>query len=501
VREVETKYRASRDFVLPDLDGRVDGVAAVEAVPALRLTAVYHDTADLRLAREGITLRRRTGGTDDGWHLKLPVLGAGAGVRDEIQIPDTDPAIPEGLSSLVTAYVRFGQLQPAATLVTERVTWMLRDADGAPLAEVVDDRVTVEGTGHVAAGFREIEVEDKGGGPELLGAVGSVLQTSGAVSGEFMPKLVRALGARATAPPDPPFPTEIGPDDPATAVLATFLRTHTRRLLVEDVRFRLHGDDTVHQMRVASRRMRSLLRTFQPVLDVEWSEPLREELAWLGTELAGARDAEVLRARLDADLESLPSELVLGPVKARLTQVIGGRFAESAAEAEKTVHTERYVSLLERLVDGAWQPHTTPEANRPARDVVPELIRQDWRRLAKRVATVRQTEVIDDYHRVRIAAKKLRYACEAVAPAFGKPAARLAEQAERVQELLGEHQDAVVSLDTLRTIATSPTGRSVGFTLGLLYAREEARARGARAIFAELWPEVARRRYRDWLAV
>jgi CHAD domain-containing protein len=196
----------------------------------------------------------------------------------------------------------------------------------------------------------------------------------------------------------------------------------------------------------------------------------------------------------------LPADVTLGPVRARLEQVIGGRLDGAVAESEKVLDGERYLTLLERLVDAAWSPRTTPEAERPARDVLPALVRNDWRRLAARVARAHHSGVPEDYHQVRIAAKRLRYAAEAVAPAFGKPASRLAEQAERVQELLGEHQDAMVSQETLRAMAASPAGRSVGFTLGLLHQREEARALAARSEFVEVWAEVRRRRYRDWLA-
>jgi CHAD domain-containing protein len=503
VRELETKYRASRDLVFPALDGRLGRDLVVDEPSVTRLTATYYDTPDLRLAREGITLRRRTGGSDDGWHLKLPVATESAvtdgAVRDEIQLPDSGEAVPDRLAAIVTGYLRFGRLGPAATLVTERTTRRVRDREGTVLAEIVDDRVTVEGTGHVSAGFREIEVEDFGGGASVLDAVGGVLRESGAVGGTFMPKLVRALGARASAPPDPPLPEELTSGSSAAALLTAYLRTQVRKLVSEDVRFRLGGEDAVHQLRVSCRRMRSVLRTFRPLLDVEWSEELRVELKWVANELGIARDSEVLLARLERMLAELPPEQVLGPVAARLEQVVGGRLAAGVATTTAVLDGDRYRALLERLVDAAWTPRTNPEADRKARDVVPGLIRNDWRRLARGVARVRETHAAEDYHQVRIAAKRLRYASEAAVPIFGAPAKRLATQAERVQEVLGEHQDAQVSEETLRVLAQSSTGRQVGFTLGLLHSREQTRARAARKLFEEIWPEVSRRRYRDWL--
>jgi inorganic triphosphatase YgiF len=276
VKEIERKYRASRGLVLPDLTGRIPSVATIDPANTHRMTAVYHDTADLRLAREGITLRHRTGGSDDGWHLKLPLGPLAGGVREEIQRPGDDVDLPDDLRRTVTAYVRFADVQPAATLVTERQSLLLRDDAGNALAEIVDDQVTVQGVGRVSAGFREIEVEDRGGGPDVLSAVDAVLQEAGAVGGEFMPKLVRSLGARATAPPDPPLPEPVGPNDAAGRVLTGYLRTNVRRLLAEDVRFRLAGDDAVHQLRVAARRMRTALRVFAPLVEEEWSTSLQE---------------------------------------------------------------------------------------------------------------------------------------------------------------------------------------------------------------------------------
>ena len=163
MREVERKYRANRGLVLPDLTGRIPAVASIDPPVTHRLVAVYYDTADLRLAREGITLRRRSGGDDDGWHLKLPLGRAGNGVREEIQVSGEGDAPPDQLRRMVTAYIRFAATQPAATLVTERKATILRGEDGAPLAELVDDQVTVQGLGRVSAGFRELEIEDRGG--------------------------------------------------------------------------------------------------------------------------------------------------------------------------------------------------------------------------------------------------------------------------------------------------------------------------------------------------
>src|SRR4051794_5160972 len=386
MKEIERKYRASRGLVLPDLTGRIPSVAAIDAPVSHRMVAIYYDTPDLRLAREGITLRHRTGGSDDGWHLKLPLGPIANGVREEMQLPGDGSEPPDQLRQLVSAYVRFAFVQPAATLVTDRQTLVLRDEAGASLAELVDDQVTVQGLGRVSAGFREIEVEDCGGGSSVLGAVGSQLEEAGAVGGEFMPKLVRSLGARATAPPDPPLAEPVSVRDPAGRVLTGYLRTNVRRLLAEDVRFRLSGEDAIHQQRVTARRLRAALRVFRPLVEEEWAESLRAELKWFATNLGDSRDAEVLLARLTRDIDQLLPELVIGPVAARVQQFIGSQFSAGMEQAEQTLDDERYLGLLERLVDAAWSPRLTSLAHERASTVMPDLVRGAWRKLDTGVA-------------------------------------------------------------------------------------------------------------------
>src|SRR3954454_311746 len=176
--EVEAKFRVGPAFDLPELTGERTGVTAVDGPGVAALNAVYWDTSDLRLAREGITLRYRTGeGASDGWHLKLPVHEAGVpdastGAREELhERTDADDVVPERLRSLIEVHLRGAVLGPVATLVTTRSTYRLSDADGNLLSELTDDLVSVLNQGHVAGRFREIEVEDREGGMDALQAV------------------------------------------------------------------------------------------------------------------------------------------------------------------------------------------------------------------------------------------------------------------------------------------------------------------------------------------
>ena len=504
--EVEAKFRVHPPFELPRLDGERTGVASTDDPVQRELRAVYWDTSDLRLAREGITLRHRSGEGDDkdGWHLKLPVPGArvpdaSTGSRDELHAHGPDDRVPDELRDLVTAWVRTAVLGPVATLLTQRTTFVLRDEAGTALVEVTDDLVSVLSSGHVAGRFREIEVEDVGGGTPIIEAVGAVLRSGGAVGGQFVPKVVRALGPQATAEPDPPRPGEISPSDPATFIIRDALRRYTRDLLTQDVVVRRGGDDGVHQMRVAARRLRSALKTFRPLLDRAWADALRLELSWLGNELGGARDSEVVRDRLLADLGRLPADLVIGPVRARLDQDLGGDLVRHQESVLAMLRSERYLALLERLVDAAWEPLTTVAAEAPAGDAISSILTHGWSRLARDVERLDRPSATDpDWHRTRIDAKAMRYACDAVEPVAGGDAQRLSRRLMKLQDVLGEHQDTVMARGVLRTIATAPRGGTVAFTLGLLHARQQEAATRARARFRTLWVEVSRPRHRRW---
>jgi inorganic triphosphatase YgiF len=190
--ETELKFEVSPDFVVPDLGGLVDRSGVTE--PEVRLlTASYFDTGDLRLAAAKITLRRRTGGTDAGWHLKLP---AGTGSRRELQAPlgDSATSVPSQLASLVSDQVGGQPLRVVAVLETRRTARNVTAPDGEVLAEVADDLVTgrVPGQGEPLT-WREIEVELVSGGPDVLAAARTRLTEAGARPSDSPSKLSRVL--------------------------------------------------------------------------------------------------------------------------------------------------------------------------------------------------------------------------------------------------------------------------------------------------------------------
>lgn len=202
--ETENKFAVGAGFTVPDFTG-VTGVVSVSPAQTFQLAATYFDTADLRLVKAHVTLRRRTGGKDAGWHLKLP---AGTGSRREIHEPlGTDPAtVPAPLAGRVATWAREQPLRPVARLETTRTVRHLAGGSGEVLAEIADDQVkgsvSSEGGGwRVASSWREVEVELAGGPPELLDAAGQALLRAGAEPSASASKLSFVLTEAGLLPP------------------------------------------------------------------------------------------------------------------------------------------------------------------------------------------------------------------------------------------------------------------------------------------------------------
>ena len=479
--EVERKFAVDAVTRVPALH-ELSGVAQVAPPIELEQVATYYDTHDLRLLRAGVTLRRRTGGLDDGWHLKLP---AGGDRREELRVadPSTD-AVPTELLDRIRGLVRDAPVIPAAVLSTRRRLYRLMGEGEVVLAEFCADHVAVEVSDGVVddaevAGWHEWELELVEGDEQLLDAAEPMLLGAGARPATTRSKLARALGQpqrqawRARM--------ELGKRPTAAELLTAYLTRHLARLQDQDLLLRSGDQEGVHQLRVAARRMRSALATYVPVLPPGSTDELREELRWLGAALAEARDAQVLRKRLTALLEQEPDDLVLGPVRPRLDEELGRQFRQGRAKADEALADSRYFRLLDRLEDFIAQPPLVEGARAPAEEVAPRLLKRDLKRLRKRQRGFESAETGHErdlaLHEIRKAAKRLRYSAEAARPVFGKRAKRLAARAEAVQELLGEHQDSVVSRAALREIgARAFLAGENGFTFGRLHGAEQARA-------------------------
>jgi CHAD domain-containing protein len=496
--EHELKFAPGPLFQVPDLTS-IPGLCA-DPPEEIRLQAVYFDTDDFRLARAGASLRHRD---PEGWTVKLPIAHDSSSLtRTEHHVPgENSDEPPDAAVDLVRALIRSAALTPVARLNTVRNRIELRDEGGERTGELVDDEVSLLDGARLAARFRELEVElEPSVSSAFVSALIRRLRAAGAGQPDPVPKIVRALGPRAAEPPDL---AEARPLDFASTpeeVVQAAITNGTLRLVANDPAVRLGEDpEGVHQARVATRRLRSDLRTFRSVLDEEWSEPLRDELKWLGGLLGAVRDTEVLLERLEARVEELPaSDADDGK---QLLQLLTDRREYQRSELLDAMRSDRYLALLDTLVAASRAPRFADasdvgdDEDEDDDDVeLADFVRKPWRKLKKSVHALGEDPSDHELHRVRIRAKRARYAAEAVAAALGKKPRKFAKAVADLQDVLGEHQDAVVAEAWLREHrGTAP------FVAGELVAIERAAARAAREEWPEVWEHARAKKLRKWM--
>jgi len=455
VAETERKYEIgattgtglSDPAALGDLSA-LPGVARTRELPPVRLDAVYYDTPDLALAAHHRTLRRRTGGDDAGWHLKLP---AGTpDTRTEVHVPlgTRTGKPPARLREEVAAVVRGRPLAPVARLRTKRRRVLLLGADGDTLAEIAYDEVAATVPDGTDSSWAEVEVELDAGELSLLDAVEKRFSAAGLSRSAVPSKLVRALGGRVTPLPVPPA-------RPSTAgeVATGYLHAQLEAILDLDGAVRRAEEDAVHRMRVATRRARSALKSFRPELDRTVTDPLGVELKWLADVLGAERDREVLAERLAARLAELGPELAEEHVRHRLRAPAA--HAGAHAELVRELTGPRYFAFLDALEALLAAPPWRPAADRPAAEAAAATVRRDHARLRGRIqdALGQRPGYERDLalHEARKEAKRARYSSEAAEPVLGRRAASHTARLKAVQQLLGEHQDSVMCRASLTT--------------------------------------------------
>jgi CHAD domain-containing protein len=505
--ETEVKLGAWPGFELPSIDDAVPGLRA-EGGTAATLEATYFDAPDLRLIRAGISLRHRTGEDNGGpgiWTLKLPAAPTGddgAMHRLEHTVAGGPGPVPTELVVGVRPWLRTADLGVVAHLQTVRravalVVDDLETGEGHRVGSIDDDEVSVLASGRVAARFREVEVEVGDGAPaELLPAVVERLRTAGAGAPDPTPKLVRALGPRALQPADL-SPVELRKGATAGEVLRVAITTSVLRMVEHDAVIRADQQpEGIHQARVGSRRLRSDLRTFGPLLEEAWAEPLRDELRWFAGELGEVRDRDVLGARLRRQVAGLPEtdRAAADAVIARLDRERSRAFAKVIA----VLDGRRYLALLDRLVDAANAPRTLPAADAPATDVVPQLAGDAYSKLRKAVKGLGKAPTDEELHELRIKAKRSRYAADVAIPVVGDRARDFTKALAALQDVLGDHHDCSVAADWLSTAAGSAT-RTQAFAVGQLVAEQRHEAERLRGQWRKAWEAVDRSKLTRWM--
>jgi CHAD domain-containing protein len=455
--EREIKLAPEDGFVLPELGGR--------RLPTRVFISTYHDTQDLRLARHGVTFRHRV---EDGaglWQLKLPRDAA----RLELEVGGPPARPPVELMALIPAYLRGAQLVPVARLRTRREVVHVQGA------EIVDDSVAVLEGQRVSRRFREVEVELLEGDERTLRRLEKQLRKAGAhATDELQPKLYRALDLAAAVET-----RKSTKGTPPGEALGIALEADYRTLLAHDPGTR-RGDDPedLHQLRVATRRLRAFLRAARKLVDREWAESLREEIGWLGGHLGPARDVDVMLDRLRAEVADLgPDADAAAGLLASLEEDRTAAYRDVA----ETLDGDRYFALLDRIEAAAQPPLSGDDTT------LKKIFHREAKRMRKTFEELGEDPEDDALHESRIAVKRARYAADLAAHELGRPGARFVAVAKQLQDVLGDHQDAVVAQERIRDWAATSTSEASTFAAGRLVQLERDRMAAARAAWPATW--------------
>lgn len=461
--ERELKLDVNGAFAMPELPG--------SQLPERTFTSTYHDTPVRSLGRAGITLRRRVENGTSLWQLKLP-RGGSASERMELEEPGGPGGPPPELARLLVAHVRHGRLEPVATLRTHRSGVRVAER-GREVADVTVDDVTILYSEQGVGAFTEVEVELVGEGGEAdLKRLGRVLRDAGARPGSGEPKLMRVLEL-----PPQPRPAR---DAPLHEQLRYALGEQLDELEAHDPGVRFGGDpEDLHQLRVATRRTRALIRVTRPVLGDRLRE-LGDELKLLAGLLGAVRDLDVLLERLGPEVADLDAD------RERGEELLAALSAERTIQRNVLIdamETPRYAALLDAFrsaVDDLEPFESGTGAGEIARHAV--------RKLRRAAAELPKEPSDEELHALRIAAKRARYAAELSALGGSRRAARAVTAAKKLQDVIGAHQDAVVAEERLRRVARPDTSVAAG----RLIERERRR----KAEMRERYPAVLRRALR-----
>lgn len=447
-REVERKYAAPSDSPVPP----TTALGTWTPARRLELVAEYYDTPGLDLTGAGVSLRRRTGGDDPGWHLKTPDAD---GFRIEAWLPAEASryAVPTEFRARLGDLAEGRAVVMQATVRTLRDQAELVDAAGRRLASWCADEVTATAHRRQTC-WRQVEIELAPGEPlATLDALDATLRAAGFRDADHRSKAARVLD---WTPPSPP-----GPDSPAGDVVLAYAAAQVGAFQKHEAGVLEDRPDAVHKSRVAARRLRSLLGRFAPVLEPSTVAHLSNELRWYGEVAGAARDAEVLEERFEADLALLSPELREGPAAAELIGELRRRRASAHAALVAALATSRYLDLQRALGELVSGPSLSAAAERPARTVVAEILASAVTRVRRRLARAEARPAQEwRWHEVRKAAKAARYTCDALVAPFGPEARASSARWEAVTEALGEAQDASVAEETL--VGLAPFVRAAG---------------------------------------
>ena len=446
-----------------------------------RFETIHWDTPDHRLAAWDAGLRYRRG---RGWRVTLLEEPAGEGTRRVFVDLDggQDSPPPEAIR-LLSGYLGDAEPEPAARL--RHLESRRTVGDVRCVHQVVSLLVERRAVAHA----RRVSLRCRG---PLTGARRALtaLRRAGVAEPTTLPLLAELVGPEAA----PRWrEARLEPGSSVAQTVAAALRDYAARL-VRNQALILEGSDPegIHQARVACRRIRSSLQTFAPVLDPAWAEWLRPKVELLGADLGAVRDAEVLLMRLRADAAD-------GGLEPAAADRLLRRLEEDRSRARDALlarmGTPGHREQVDRILAASGNPGLLADAaGRPAVEVLMPLIAGSWRKLRRRVAGLPALPGDQDLHRLRILAKRCRYAVLALVPVLGEGPARTGALLGALQDALGDQHDAVVAGEWLRQSADPETA----FAAGILFGVERARAEAGRETWREPWAALARKKQWTW---
>lgn len=474
------KFTVDPDFRLPSALG---GPAQSRLI-----VSTYYDTLSYSLTQAGITLRYRIERGKRAWQLKLPLCHD----RQEVEVIDahrTPPKTPPAsLVQLLVLHLRQQHLIPLVTLRVRRVSVAVRRRR-RPIAEVSLDTVSALKDGHVVSRFRELEIEWRTASEQETKDIEHLVRHAGARDHDGRPKLFRAVSLPPPASAEPPEANA-----PVADHLKWALSQHVRWLMIHDPGTRLGAEsESLHQMRVATRRLRSVLRAARPILPHDWNESLAKELSWLGKCLGAARDLDVQIAYFQKERSRLEA-----PDRQPLAQFVA-YLRSQRTQAQQAVLNEltsvRYFDLVDRLAQAAHDP---PVVNATPPKTLRTLAKREFKKLEKTIRHMGSKPDDATLHTIRIKTKRARYAAELARWTAGKAAARFIKQACEVQDVLGSYQDSVTAESSLRSFVKQSAGAHTAFVAGRLVERERQRRESLRKDFQGLLKTLLKRGKRAW---
>ena len=472
--EREIKLAVDDHFRLPELPGTT--------LPRRLLTSTYYDTPQYDLAHAGITLRHRVERGKQAWQLKLPLMKN----RQEIELVDRQAIPPTIFRDLLFLHLGQQQLMPVATLRVWR-SGVRVCMDNAPVADVTLDHVSVVKNGVVLQRFRELEIEQVNGKDSTLPDLERQLRRAGAEDHDGCPKLFRALSLPAPGPEPPPTPGA-----PVVDHVKWAIARHVRWLIAHDPGTRLGREpESLHQMRVATRQLRAILRAARPLLLPEWADSLRDELRWLGQLLGPARDLDVQLAYFREESAALDAR-----DRQPLTQFIAhleGQRTNVQGVLLNELKSERYLDLIRRLQQAAHDP-TVVESTMTLRD----LAKQEFTKLRNAIRQAGHAPNNAKIHQIRIKTKLARYAAELAEPTVGKLATRFINKARAVQDVLGMHQDSIQAEAHVRAFLKQSSNVRAAFVAGRMVERQRQRRERARDNMPRLLRGLLKRGEKAW---